>query len=95
MLQGSLLLYCRYIIRNEDLLTPLIGTVQGCAFLSLPFWIWISKERVKQFAYNIAAIILSVTMLLLTFNSSLVVCYILASILGICLIVVYLIPYSM
>ena len=39
LVQSSLLLYCKYVMKDVTLITPLIIIVQGMAFLSLPAWI--------------------------------------------------------
>ena len=93
--QGNLLMFCKYIVGDEDMMTSLIGAVQGLCFAFLPFWIWLAKRKGKRFAYMLATSILSISCFLLTFTSNKAVGYILASCVGSSLIVVYLIPYSM
>jgi glycoside/pentoside/hexuronide:cation symporter, GPH family len=95
VLQSSLVLYCKYILNDETLITMIILIVQGCSFASLPFWLKLSKAKGKRFAYNCAAVGLMVFTSLLTFNSNLLFGYICACGIGLNLIVVYLIPYSM
>ena len=95
VLQSSLVLYCKYILNDETLITNIIIIVQGCSFASLPFWLKLSKAKGKRFAYNCAAAGLMVFTSCLTFNSSLLFGYFCASGIGLNLIVVYLIPYSM
>mmetsp|Transcript_3272 Transcript_3272/g.6875 ORF Transcript_3272/g.6875 Transcript_3272/m.6875 type:complete len:504 (+) Transcript_3272:131-1642(+) len=95
VLQSSLILYCKYIMGDVTLITPLILIVQGMAFLSLPVWIHLSKLKGKRWTYNAGALGLAGFTAALTFNSSLVFGYIVCCGVGFCLIVVYLIPYSM
>ncbi|GMI01250.1 hypothetical protein TrST_g7013 [Triparma strigata] len=95
ILQSSLVLYCKYVFHDAALITPIIILVQGMAFLSLPFWLHISKTRGKRMAYNIGAIGLAGFTTCLTFNSDRILGYFIAAGVGFCLIVVYLIPYSM
>lgn len=95
ILQSSLVLYCKYVLHDASLITPIIVLVQGMAFVSLPLWLHISKTRGKRMAYNIGAIALAGFTTCLTFNSNIVLGYFIAGGIGFCLIVVYLIPYSM
>jgi GPH family glycoside/pentoside/hexuronide:cation symporter len=95
MLQSALILYCKYIMKDASLITPIIIIVQVCSFASLPFWLWLSKKKGKRFAYNCAAAGLITFTTGLTFNSNVEFGFVCAAGIGCCLICVYLIPYSM
>ncbi|GMH49287.1 hypothetical protein TrVE_jg1367 [Triparma verrucosa] len=95
LVQTNILLYCKYILGNEDLVDYIIGIVQGMALIVLPLWNFVGQKYGKKMSYYIGGSILCVSLASLYFveeeNTALIVsCFI-----GSCLGIPYMIPYSM
>jgi len=48
LVQTNILLYCKYILGDQDLVDPIIAIVQGMAFVGLPLWNWVGQKYGKK-----------------------------------------------
>lgn len=98
LIQTNLLLYAKYIIKEEDAISYMILMVQGVALLALPLWLMFSKKYGKKQMYYVGGILVSVAVFWLLFldgSRHLWAAYLISFVAGSCLTVVYLVPYAM
>jgi GPH family glycoside/pentoside/hexuronide:cation symporter len=95
LVQTNLLLYCKYAIGDESLLNFIMIAVQGTAFLSAPFWVWIGQRFGKRSIYFFGGPILITAFASLYVANDAVLVGMLGICVGSCLAVAYLAPYSM
>ena len=72
--------------------------VQGVALLALPGWLWFSKKYGKKQMYYVGGITVAIAVLFLFFldgKDDLWAAYLISLLVGVCLTVVYLVPYAM
>mmetsp|Transcript_38189 Transcript_38189/g.88607 ORF Transcript_38189/g.88607 Transcript_38189/m.88607 type:complete len:313 (+) Transcript_38189:2-940(+) len=95
LVQTNLLMFCKYIIGDPNLITSIILGVQGMGLLCMPFWVVASKHLDKRVVYLIGGTILMVTVGGVYFVESQAAALVLSFFCGSCLAIPYLIPYSM
>jgi GPH family glycoside/pentoside/hexuronide:cation symporter len=95
LVQTNLLLYCKYAIGDESLLNFIMIAVQGTAFLSAPFWVWIGQRFGKRSLYFFGGPVLITAFASLYVANDAVLVGMIGICVGSCLAVAYLAPYSM
>lgn len=98
LIQSNLILYAKYVLDDEEIITYLILTVQGVALLFVPAWLWFSKKYGKKAMYYVGGILMAcaVSMLFaLQGKEHLGLAFLISVVVGGCLTVVYLVPYAM
>lgn len=95
LVQTNILLYCKYALGNEDFISVVMMSVQGTALISAPFWVYMSTKFGKRQIYFFGGPVLIVGLIAIFFVESELAGGITATVIGSCLSVVYLAPYSM
>ncbi|GMH93601.1 hypothetical protein TL16_g12676 [Triparma laevis f. inornata] len=95
LVQTNILLYCKYILGNEDLVDYIIGIVQGMALIVLPLWNFIGQKYGKKMSYYIGGTILCISLASLYWVEKETTALVVSCFIGSCLGIPYMIPYSM
>ncbi|GMI22052.1 hypothetical protein TeGR_g11999 [Tetraparma gracilis] len=95
MVQTNLILYCKYILDDEEFVDVLIAIVQGMALVALPLWNHVGQWYGKKSTYYIGGALLSVALCSLYFIKTKALTLVASFVIGSCLSIPYVIPYSM
>eukprot|EP00756_Hemistasia_phaeocysticola_P018334 Hpha_TRINITY_DN15587_c0_g1::TRINITY_DN15587_c0_g1_i1::g.108442::m.108442/K03292/TC.GPH; glycoside/pentoside/hexuronide:cation symporter, GPH family len=97
LVQTNLLMYCKYVLLDEDLAYRLVVVVFGIGLICVPGWNILAQRVGKKTTYYIGATTTGCAILFLTVltHESRAAAYPIAAFTGAGLIVPYLMPYSM
>jgi len=95
LVQSNLLMLCKYWLHDADIIMRIMLCVQGTGLLMVPFWVWVTSRLDKGHAYLIGGSILVVAVGSIYFVTTEAAALGLSCLIGSCLPVPYLIPYSM
>merc|ERR1719436_444422 len=62
LIQSNILMLCKYILGNADIVKKIIPVVQGSGLLFLPFWVLMARKFDKRIVYMIGGSILSIAL---------------------------------
>jgi len=95
LVQTNLLMFCKYILGDADFITFLMLSVQSTALVAAPFWVFFGIRIGKREMYFIGGPVLSGAMASIYLAESRLFTMILSIVVGTCLPIAYLVPYSM
>jgi GPH family glycoside/pentoside/hexuronide:cation symporter len=95
LVQTNLFMFCKYILGNEDFIFFVILSVQGWAIVTAPMWVLIGQRFGKRQIYFLGGPVLAVGMFSISFVESESIALLIATVIGFCLGIVYLTPYSL
>lgn len=97
IIQANILMYAKYILRNEDLASIMIPIVMGTCWLSIPIWQRVSIRFGKQGIYYLGVTFLIVGVVLMSFlnHKTMIAAYVVSFLVGAGLVVPYFVPISM
>jgi Na+/melibiose symporter-like transporter len=85
MVQTNLILYCKYILDDEEFVDVLIAIVQGMALVALPLWNHVGQWYGKKSTYYIGGALLSVALGSLYFIKTKALTLVASFVIGSCL----------
>lgn len=95
LVQSNLFMYCKYVVKNENLVWFIIIVVQGSAVVTAPLWVLFANKFGKREVYFVGGPILIVALMCIGLVREEFLAVLLGGVVGSCLAIVYLAPYSM
>jgi len=95
LLQSNLFLFCKYVIRNPDLIQLVMPGTAVTAGISIPIWTVICYRTSKRFVYLVAGAILVPTLFSMVLITSETAAIIAACCFGSGIMVLYMVPWAM